>query len=198
MDIEQRRNTYKEYLDNFFKENNCHDKDATIEFPFPWKLEDNKFSFDINAKIIMFPSSNVKILNIYGDFINYTNTCNDEVFKESSILSKHYHKGKYETSLLIEDIIVFFLNFRRKYTYSKILDEIILKSEIVQKEKMSFFFFKESDPFRETTCCVCADDNLIFTKCNHNLCRICFSSLQSENNDEFSRKCPLCRELLFN
>ena len=73
-----------------------------------------------------------------------------------------------------------------EYVYSKLLDSIILKKELVDEEKLkkatNWLVHNETDE-----CCVCNDEinENLKTACNHLICRICIEQVKD--------KCPMCR-----
>ena len=189
--MESKKKIYEKFITDYIVDATT---DEMIEFPFPWKLENNKFSFNISISINVFSSG--KQIRIYAELLNYnTKHSSDELHTESTIFIKFYPK-KEDNDKIRDDIIENMINFRSKYRFSKILDKFVLKDD-TSLENHNFFFFKEADPFRETYCCVCSDECLTFTNCGHNLCRICFSSLEIETDYcNIWKKCPICREIL--
>lgn len=100
----------------------------------------------------------------------------------------------------IKEIITFLLKeFRENFIYSKFLDGIHVKNEIEKKEKNAKAYYILCKNKTPDTCCVCLDYNKVITRCNHNLCRICYDNIKKTNiemvnNDEINYKpCPLCR-----
>lgn len=189
--MENRKKIYENFIKDYIVD---AISDELIQFPYPWKLENNKFSFNIYISVNVFSSG--KQIRIYCDFVNYNNKHNSELYSESTIISTFYHNKDDNNCKIINDIIDNMINFRNKFRFSKILDKIVLKDDF-SLENHNLFFFKEADPFRETSCCVCSDKCLTFTHCGHNLCRICFSSLEIETDYcSIWKKCPMCREIL--
>ena len=88
----------------------------------------------------------------------------------------------------IEDSIKFLLcDMRKKYVYSKIFDTITLKENIEGEERYMIADSILCDNPRLDKCCVCYEPNKLYTKCEHNLCRVCY--YKNENN-----LCPICRK----
>ena len=78
--------------------------------------------------------------------------------------------------------------FREKYTYSKLVDDIILKKEqkeIEEIEKCNNYICNKN----KYECCVCFDEMSRFCKtpCDHYICRMCINKLKP-------KKCPMCRK----
>ena len=90
------------------------------------------------------------------------------------------------------EILDFVYNFKFDYKYSKLLDKILSKKDILEKEKMhrSFMYIKHKDI---ENCSVCMDENKVTTPCGHNLCRDCFYKIRKKNDHPL---CPLCRECM--
>jgi hypothetical protein len=87
----------------------------------------------------------------------------------------------------IKSAIKFLLcDLRKKYTYSKVFDTITLKETVDDDERNMIADSILCNQPKIDKCCVCYDVNLLYTKCDHNLCRICY--YKNEN-----RKCPVCR-----
>jgi len=86
-------------------------------------------------------------------------------------------------------VINFVLEFKKNYRYSKLLDYIIKKDEIVLKEQLFAVRKKFSGVnLEDLICCVCKEPNSTLTDiCNHNLCRDCHQKIFKQ------KKCPVCR-----
>ena len=186
----------KEMYENFIKKNYDNESNQTINLPYNWRLEDNKFSFRMMIRIFNL-SNGSKSVCIDIDQINYNNNNEDDIFN-TDILFHEIFPPNTEKNKIIHIISEFLTNFRVNYTFSKILDKLILKKNIVEEDKLNLFLFVEADPYKETFCCVCNETSLTFTICKHNLCRICFSSIEIENeyDQNYWKKCPLCRKKL--
>lgn len=100
----------------------------------------------------------------------------------------------------IKEIVYFLLkDFRKNFMYSKLLDEIHLKNEIEKKEKITKAYSVLCKNKMPDTCCVCLEYNKLITRCNHNVCRICYNKIKKltieivNNNEIKVKSCPLCR-----
>ena len=114
--------------------------------------------------------------------------------RTTSLFTKEFH------GYLVEDIIVDILkfllyDFRKKFCYSKIIDEIVsidIKKDFEKRRMTRLRLIENKTSFEN--CCVCFESNVINTKCNHNVCRKCIISIITQNS--YSASCPLCREEL--
>lgn len=110
-----------------------------------------------------------------------------------TLFTKEFYGSDIEN--IITSILKFLLyEFRTKFCYSKIIDEIIsndLKKD-GERRRMARLKLIENKPLEN--CCVCFECNIINTKCNHNVCRKCTISIIKRHLDNAC--CPLCRELL--
>lgn len=96
---------------------------------------------------------------------------------------------------LIERILKFLLfDFRQKYIYSKIIDEIIPieTKDIIEKKQIAKYILV--DNYFIENCCVCLENNVNYTKCKHNLCRLCKINII---NTGANKCCPICRNIFF-
>jgi hypothetical protein len=98
----------------------------------------------------------------------------------------------------LDDILTFVYNIKNNLVYSKLLDQLVDKENKFKKEEeilaKNFLKHHEVD-----TCCVCMEQNIIKTFCNHNLCKECFSKIRNEQECEYEElhiKCPICRQCL--
>jgi hypothetical protein len=97
----------------------------------------------------------------------------------------------------INGILKFLLHeFRQSFTYSKILDEIVLNDNKIYKEKRKIARIKLMENVEIDKCCVCYDYNNIYTSCCHNLCRVCIFSILRNAKGEEMPKCPMCRTVI--
>jgi hypothetical protein len=103
----------------------------------------------------------------------------------------------------INTIISFLLHdFRDTYCYSKLIDKIYPIKVIKEKERLTMAYTKLCKKKLPDTCCVCMDYNKVITKCNHNLCRICYKKLKTiiiettYEDDLECKECPLCRRAI--
>lgn len=192
--MENRKKMYENFIREYILST---ETDELIEFPYPWKLENNNFSFYIYVSVINRLSSG-KQIRIYTEFLNYNDSNSDDLYRESLIESIFYPKKEINNDKIINDIVDIMINFRSKFRFSKIFDKIEKKEESTEvDEKINFFFFKEADPYKDSSCCVCSDECLTFTHCGHNLCRICFSGIKIVTDfQNVWKKCPICREVL--
>lgn len=91
---------------------------------------------------------------------------------------------------LLEKIITDVYNLKNDYVYSKNLDRLFLKDDVEKFEKLYKAELLISHRTEEITeCCVCYEENSVFTNCKHNLCRKCHSDLPT-------KICPICRQFI--
>jgi len=157
-------------------------------------IEDYDFNgLNINIDIYKHPNWDTFILKLYiVDYLSKQN--NFGLMFLNSLENKTEFKN-------IEDVISFLLlYFRNNYIYSKILDEIHCKDSIKNKENLKLSYFKLSKNKEAfDICCVCLESNYVKTKCDHNVCRPCYTNLKILNiKDEYyddieCKICPLCR-----
>ena len=111
-------------------------------------------------------------------------------------------KDKDEIKILLEneleDLLTFIYNIKNNLVYSKLMDQLVDKDIKSKKEEeilaKNFLKHHEVD-----TCCVCMEQNIIKTFCNHNLCKECFSKIRNDQECEYEElhiKCPICRQCL--
>jgi hypothetical protein len=96
---------------------------------------------------------------------------------------------------LIERILKFLLfDFRQKHIYSKIKDEIIPieTKDVIEKKQIAKYILV--DNYYIENCCVCLENNVNYTKCKHNLCRLCKINII---NTGVNKCCPICRNIFF-
>lgn len=98
----------------------------------------------------------------------------------------------------VTDILNFIYNIKNNLVYSKLLDQLIDKEIKFKKEEeiLAKNFLKHHEV---ETCCVCMEQNIIKTFCNHNLCKECFSKIRNDEEREYEElhlKCPICRQCL--
>ena len=94
----------------------------------------------------------------------------------------------------IKEYIKFIYDIKNNYSYSKILDCLILKDKQDSEESIMIakMFIAHNTI---TNCCVCMEKNIVMTKCMHNLCRTCDSEILKKAklyNGPYV-KCPMCR-----
>jgi hypothetical protein len=131
---------------------------------------ENKLN-NVQARLMVF--NNVMYKNYEIDKLLFLDLVSDEniIDEEGKLIDvlKKIHK--------IKDI----------YTYSKLIDSIILKEELEEKEKLkkatNWLVHSETQE-----CCVCNDEinENLKTACNHLICRICIEQVKD--------KCPICRK----
>lgn len=96
---------------------------------------------------------------------------------------------------VIESILKFLLfDFRHKHVYSKITDEIlpVENKEMIEKKQIAKYILV--DNYFIENCCVCMENNVHYTKCKHNLCRLCKITII---NSSVNKCCPICRNIFF-
>lgn len=202
MNLENRRKLYNDYLKKYINKYVTKHEDDIIDLPYEWKLEDNNFSFRIYISLQTYSSN--KSVRIYIDLIDYNDKYNVELYKEDTLSYRTFSKNCEEKKIM-DYIVDFIINFRNKYKFSKIFDRVLrkIKDEEDEEEELNMTdenrnlsLFKDADPYKDTSCCVCADDSLTFTSCGHNLCRICFSNIKIEFDECSKYKlCPMCRNV---
>jgi len=192
--MENRKKMYENFIREYILST---ETDELIQFPHPWKLENNNFSFYIYVSVINRFSSG-KQIRIYAEFLNYNDANTNDLYCESLITSNFYPKKEINNDKIINDIVDTMINFRTKFRFSKIFDKFVKKDDSSDiEENRNFFFFKEADPYKDSSCCVCSDECLTFTRCGHNLCRVCFSCIEIDTDfNNIWKKCPICREVL--
>jgi hypothetical protein len=146
---------------------------------------------DINCEIYIIPE-NEKI-----QFLLQVKNYSCKIKNTKTILHKVYDDIE-STLIYLHDI------FREDGTlkYSKIADEIFENDEKM-KTSEQLTISKQMIIKSIDECCVCGDINSVYTKCNHNLCRYCFSKMfQLEScceEHEYEKKilCPICKREIF-
>ena len=89
----------------------------------------------------------------------------------------------------IEQILTIIPTLRYDKKTSELTDEDFYSDEVVE------LFNFENTTTKCESCCVCHDLTNTTTECDHHLCLACMSSLKGYvDDDEYIRKCPLCRE----
>ena len=145
-------------------------------------------------------------INIQIEKLRFTDNFNVILLAKSYLNDNYscvFHVLNYLDHIIfknIKEIIGFLLkDFREHFVYSKLLDEIHLKEEIESKEKIMKAYSVLCKNKMPDLCCVCLEYNKLITRCNHNVCRICYNNIKKSNveiidNDEINYKsCPLCR-----
>lgn len=99
---------------------------------------------------------------------------------------------------LFQEIVKYIYDIPNNYTYSKLLDQLILNLKVKEKEEyvtaLNVITHKPT-----TNCGVCYDINSVLTDCNHNLCRECYYNIKKKSNKYSScQKCPICRTQIKN
>lgn len=118
-------------------------------------------------------------------------TCNTWIEKSVNLIND-VDDGFDDIEQKVIGILDFIYNFRFEYKYSKLLDKILPKNNIVEKENihtsLMFINHKEIE-----NCSVCMEENKVLTPCCHNLCRECFYKISKKTDHPL---CPLCRECI--
>ena len=108
----------------------------------------------------------------------------------------------YNSFVTIEELIRFlFVDFRKEYVYSKILDQIDSKVKIMRKEKLIYAYSMLCENTFMDDCCVCMEPNKVLTDCGHNVCRICYNNIKYSKvgnglYEVIGKSCPLCRDII--
>ena len=157
-------------------------------------IQDYEFNdITINIELTKHPNWNTFIFRFW--ILNYL----DKSFEYETILLNIIEDEK-EVLKNINNIVAFLLHdFRDTYCYSKLLDEIHPKKLVKEKERLTIAYIKLCKNKLPDTCCVCMEYNKVLTKCNHNVCRICYKNLKTIYTDTCyedeleCKECPLCR-----
>ena len=114
------------------------------------------------------------------------------ILEQEVLLTKVIQMDSKNVIEKIKEYIYYLYNLSSNYTYSRILDSLVLK-ELQEKEEKKVIakMFIKHDKVED--CCVCMELNTIITKCGHNLCRPCLSKMYKNNKHV---NCPLCRKCL--
>lgn len=159
--ILEETNTKKNNAFNMF----CKDERPVLKDKHP-TLTSKEISKELSLRWKQIKKENT---DIFLDYINKSKT------KRDSNLQK------------IFNTVYNILCVRKKYTYSKTLDSLILNEEIEVKEEekscVDYICAKE-----RIECCVCFEQVSTNSKtwCNHYICRECVGQLKEY-------KCPMCR-----
>lgn len=205
--IDYRRINYKTFFEKYLL-----DVDGKINiggedfFPINWKFggasSNLKFmlSFDVTESSY---SQSIIHSNVKVHQFNYQTETEEPDVDIYCIHTVRYEKNKTKSEQIIMDFVEFFMTFREDYKYSKIFDKFItidggIDDEYEESELEHLFLQYEANPYREYKCAVCYSPSATFTKCGHNVCRECFSSIKKDNEkccDNCRYKaCPICRE----
>lgn len=146
------------------------------------------FNFhDVNTHIVLIFSNDKDTYLFNCKTINYS-----DLFYHCILFTKPFPKDK------LLDLIKFLFDFRKNYSYSKILDKIIPNEtfEFEEKKKTAIINFTTLKPVDK--CCVCLEYNIVLTPCKHNLCRVCYYNIKIQFDDidddiKGYKLCPLCR-----
>jgi hypothetical protein len=118
-----------------------------------------------------------------------------ELNQMKKLYNKEFFQAENENAEnIIENILRFILyDFRSKYVYSKVIDEIVLMEDkdLLEKKKMAEYLLV--DNYSMESCCVCTESNIYYTKCKHNVCRVCKITI----NNGINKCCPICRNIFF-
>lgn len=163
-----------------------------------FKFDDNLM---LNLKINSYHNKDIYLVVYILDYLRKTNNNGYDDDEECDYEDKNIAIISGKKLSKIEDMVAFLFNdFRKDYTYSKILDKIELKSEIKEKEKTKYSYYFLCENKKMDKCCVCYDHNLVTTNCGHNLCRICYNNIKEvidEDNDfQPCKLCPMCRQMI--
>jgi hypothetical protein len=161
---------------------------------FDW--EENSYR-PISYNIYNYRHNDNLRLDIFTDIFKKKISVFINIFTETLITKTYYFNQDNMLDIFCE-YIEFVYNLKKNYTYSKILDTLILNDKFLNEEKkiISLTFIKH-DIIDD--CCVCMDKNTVLTKCGHNLCRVCHSKILFEGNirkKQHELSCPMCRECI--
>lgn len=116
-------------------------------------------------------------------------------FYEKHHVVLHKEFSNYDIELIIKEIVSFlYLEFRQKFKYSKIMDEIIEKKNADELEKFYLAKHKLLKNKDMEKCCVCYDLNSNLTSCKHNLCLLCYFTMKKQFISAI--QCPICRGII--
>lgn len=91
----------------------------------------------------------------------------------------------------IYNIIFYIYIVLKNFEYNKLFNNIYHKDDInhmIEAKSRTIRLFGDKD---EIDCCVCLENTVSKTICNHNLCHCCYSKLAP-------KMCPLCRQMFEN
>ena len=117
----------------------------------------------------------------------------------NKILLSNIHKIDEENiEHTFQEIVRYIFHIPNKYKYSKLLDELVLNTELERKEEyITAVSIITHEPINN--CSVCYDENSVLTDCNHNLCRECYYNIKKKLSKNLSfPKCPICRTQIKN
>ena len=186
MDLDNSVNILKNIILKLYDESKLEDENSYFEYNF---LE-YKFIYDNSSAIQIDLFCKFFVDRIILNAINY-NYFNDDDYNHLL----HISICDVNDTNREEKIVDFFkiiYNLNSDYTYSKIVDKLVLNSEKhdLENEILAKSFLKHS---MINECSVCNEQNSILTKCNHNLCRICHFKIKRLI---ICPLCPICRSCL--
>lgn len=148
---------------------------------------------DINCEIYITTSEDEKI-----QFVIQVNNYSCKIKPTKVMIYRNFDT--------IESSLTYLNNIFREdgsIKYSKVVDEIFESDEKLKYEEQ-VNVAKRTIINNVSECCVCGDINDVLTKCNHNLCRYCFSKMYrlerccSEHSDYVKRiLCPICKREIY-
>lgn len=153
---------------------------------------------DINVDVFIYFDDDGDINSYYNFVLSAVSrkTNSSSLLYESKgkvLFCKEFYSENAESN--IDKIVRFLLkDFRQKYKYSKILDDVVEINEIEENEKIYIAKLKLVDNKTIEKCCVCYEFNSHYTQCKHNLCRICLSNIAKTSKTIIL--CPICRAII--
>jgi hypothetical protein len=158
-----------------------------------------EYNFDENFQNLRIEILKNEITKIYNIYVWSHGFMDDDDEYAENLIFKIDSSCDGKTFMNIKNVFEFLLyDFRDKYTYSKIIDRFELKTKVEYEEKLKFSFVRLCQNKKLESCCVCYEMNSVNTFCGHNLCRLCYTQLKIniDEDDPYGqsyRECPLCR-----
>ena len=186
MDIDTSVNVLKNIILKLYDSHKLEDEDEYIEYNF---LEYN-FIYDDNSEIQIDIFCKFFLDRIILNVINYNYFFDDDYNHLLHISIQDVNDTNREEKL--DKFFKIIYNLNVNYSYSKIIDKLVLNSEKheIENEMFARSFLKHTNI---DECCVCNDQNIVLTNCKHNLCRICYYKIKKHI---LCTLCPICRTCL--
>jgi hypothetical protein len=130
-------------------------------------------------------------ISVYNYSIDQTSDCASFT---KNIDEHNFKKG--EINKCLEYLYKLF-NDDGSLRYSKITDKVYDDKDhmifVERLETAKLLITKQKDNY---SCCICKEINKVFTHCGHNLCRYCYTKMNSICCEENCSNilCPICRE----
>lgn len=154
------------------------------------------FSIEIK-KMNLYTNSTLDDVDLFTNIIFFSDIKEDDdkneekdedqnITKEEKQIKKRLKKFENDLNFVLKLIY----NYHFELVYSKILDKMVEINNKSEDEELCLaenFFCHRKDI---ETCVVCYEQNIVYTSCKHNLCRVCFEDLPE-------KRCPICRYVFF-